>query len=123
MSQSPPLPPSPVSEEAALVAAACLFDSLSKPSRLAILQHLTTGEHRVVDLTSHLGLPQATVSSICACLRDCGVAQVRTVGRSSLYSLAHPQATLELLAAAEKLLALTGDAVVLCPTLNVGASS
>ena len=52
-----------VTEEAALTAAACLFDSLSKPSRLAIVQHLALGEHRVVDLTKHLGLPQATVSA------------------------------------------------------------
>ena len=110
-----------VTEEAALTAAACLFDSLSKPSRLAIVQHLALGEHRVVDLTKHLGLPQATVSAHCACLRDCGIAQVRTVGRSSMYSLTHPEATMVLLAAAEQMLALTGDAVVLCPNFGVQA--
>ena len=123
-SAAPPEAPgaSPVSEQSALTAAACLFDSLSKPSRLAILQHLTAGEHRVVDLTTHLGLPQATVSSHCACMLDCGVLERRTQGRATVYSLAHPEATLELLAAAEKLLALTGDAVTLCPTYGVGAT-
>ena len=45
----------------------------------------------------------------------------RPQGRSSLYSLAHPEATMELLAAAERLLGLTGDAVVLCP--NYGAAA
>lgn len=117
------LDPSPVSEGSALTAAACLFDSLSKPSRLAIIQHLTLGEHRVVDLTTHLGLPQATVSAHCACLHGCGVLQRRTEGRATVYSLAHPRATLELLAAAEKLLALTGDAVTLCPTYGVEVTS
>ena len=42
---------SPVSAEPELRAAAFLFDSLSKPSRLAIIQHLTLGDtfpsHRV----------------------------------------------------------------------------
>ncbi|MEO7942979.1 MAG: metalloregulator ArsR/SmtB family transcription factor [Marmoricola sp.] len=110
------------SETASLVAAACLFDGFSDRSRLSIVQHLALGEHRVVDLTEHLGLAQSTVSKHCLCLLDCGVVTVRTQGRASLYSLAHPEATLQLLAAAEKLLALTGDAVVLCPTYGQGAS-
>lgn len=103
-------------ETAALTAAACLFHGFSDRSRLAIVQHLLLGEHRVVDLTGHLGLAQSTVSKHLACLLDCGIVQVRAVGRASVYSLAHPEATLELLSAAEKLLALTGDAVTLCPT-------
>ena len=109
-------------EVTALAAAACLFHGFSDRSRLSIVQHLTLGEHRVVDLTKHLGLAQSTVSKHCACLLDCGVLTVRTQGRSSVYSLAHPAATLELLAAAEKLLGLTGDAVVLCPRYGAGAT-
>lgn len=104
------------SEPAALAAAACLFHGFSDVSRLTILQHLALGEHRVVDLTEHLGLAQSTVSKHLACLLDCGLVAVRAQGRASIYSLAHPDATLELLAAAERLLALTGDAVTLCPT-------
>lgn len=111
----------PTGEAAALSAAACLFDGFSDRSRLSIVQHLALGEHRVVDLTAHLGLAQSTVSKHCLCLLDCGVVTVRTQGRASLYSLAHPEATLELLAAAEKLLALTGDAVMLCPTYRQGS--
>lgn len=110
-------------EVAALSAAACLFDGFSDRSRLSIVQHLLAGEHRVVDLTRHLGLAQSTVSAHCACLLDCGVLQVRTQGRASYYSLAHPEATMEMLAAAEKLLGLTGDAVVLCSRYGEGATA
>lgn len=102
-------------EADALVAASCLFHGFADGSRLAIVQHLVLGEHRVVDLTRHLGLAQSTVSKHLACLVDCGIAQVRAQGRASFYSLTHPDAVLDLLAAAERLLALTGDAVVLCP--------
>src|SRR3954447_121027 len=56
-----------------LTAAACLFHGFSDPSRVAILQHLSLGEHRVVDLTAHLSLAQSTVSKHLACLRDCGL--------------------------------------------------
>jgi DNA-binding transcriptional ArsR family regulator len=102
-------------EAEALTAAACLFHGFSDRSRLAIVQHLLLGEHRVVDLTMHLGLAQSTVSKHLLCLLDCGIVEVRPQGRASVYSLAHPEATLELLSAAEKVLALTGDAVTLCP--------
>lgn len=112
-----------VDESAALTAAACLFHSFSDRSRLSIVRHLALGEHRVVDLTGHLGLAQSTVSKHLACLLDCGIVGVRPQGRASVYSLAHPAATLELLAAAEKLLGATGDAVVLCPRYGDGATA
>lgn len=112
----------PVDETAALRVAACLFHGFSDPSRLAILQHLALGEHRVVDLTRHLGLAQSTVSKHLACLRDCGLVTSRPEGRASLFSLTHPEATIEVLAATERLLGLTGDAVALCPVYGVTAS-
>lgn len=96
-------------------AAACLLHGFGDRSRVAIVQHLFSGEHRVVDLTEHLGLAQSTVSKHLSCLFDCGIVQVRAEGRASVYSLAHPEATLRLLGAAEELLALTGEAVTLCP--------
>lgn len=99
----------------ALTAAACLFHGFSDRSRLTIVQHLALGEHRVVDLTKHLGLAQSTVSKHLLCLLDCGLVTVRPQGRASVYALAHPEATMELLRAAEALLGLTGDAVQLCP--------
>ncbi|WP_233492525.1 metalloregulator ArsR/SmtB family transcription factor [Blastococcus sp. TF02A-30] len=106
----------PVSEATALSAAACMFRSLGDPARLAILRHLALGEHKVVDLTSHLGLAQSTVSAHLACLRDCGLVTSRPQGRASMWSLNHASDLLNLLAAAERLLAATGDAVALCPT-------
>ena len=98
-----------------LLAAASLFHGFSDPSRLAILRHLALGEHRVVDLTAHLGLAQSTVSKHLACLRDCGLVTARPVGRATVYSLNHADALLRLWTAAEELLELTGDAVSLCP--------
>jgi len=103
-------------EPAASTAAACLFRGMADPSRVAILRHLLLGEHNVVQLTEHLGLAQSTVSKHLACLRDCGLVASRPVGRSSVFSLTFPEHVLKVFAAAEALLAATGDAVVLCPT-------
>ena len=101
-------------------AAAALFRGLGDPTRLTILRHLALGEHRVVDLTAHLGLAQSTVSGHLACLRDCGLVTARAEGRASLYSLARPE-LLDLLGSAERLLEATGESVVLCPTYGQGA--
>ena len=101
--------------------AACLFHGFSDPSRLAILRHLALGEHRVVDLTAHLGLAQSTVSKHLACLKDCGLVTSRAQGRASMFSLNHSNALMDLLAAAERLLDLTGDAVALCVNHGISA--
>lgn len=101
-------------EAAALAPAAELFRGLGDPNRLAILRHLALGEHRVRDLTDHLGLAQSTVSAHCACLAGCGLIAARSQGRATWYSLAHPE-LLDLLASAERLLSATGDGVQLCP--------
>ena len=103
-----------------MTAAVCLFRGLADPARLTILRHLALGEHRVVDLTAHLGLAQSTVSGHLACLRDCGLVVARAEGRASLYSLARPE-LLDLLVAAERLLDATGDAVELCPVFGTSA--
>ncbi len=107
--------PDSLDEGAASRAAACLFHGMSDPSRVAILRHLLIGEHNVSELTAHLGLAQSTVSKHLSCLRDCGLVDSHPAGRSSVFSLTHPQPVLKVLAAAEELLAATGDAVVLCP--------
>lgn len=99
----------------ALAPAAALFRSLGDPSRLAILRRLAAGEARVVDLTVQLGLAQSTVSKHLACLRDCGLVDYRAEGRQSFYAFSRPE-LLDLLTAAEGLLAATGSAVALCPT-------
>uniref|UniRef100_UPI0038992F33 ArsR/SmtB family transcription factor n=1 Tax=Ornithinimicrobium ciconiae TaxID=2594265 RepID=UPI0038992F33 len=102
--------------------AAALFHGLSDPSRLAILQHLTVGEHRVRDLTEHLGLAQSTVSAHLACLRDCGLVISRPQGRASMFSLTSAAELLGVLDAAERLLAASGYAVALCPNYGVGTA-
>ena len=104
-----------VPEVDGLHSAASLFHGFSDPSRIAILRHLALGEHRVVDLTDHLGLAQSTVSKHLACLKDCGLVTSRPEGRASVYSLTHPEALMGVWSAAEQLLDLTGDAVALCP--------
>ena len=99
---------------AELVPAAALFRGLADPARLAIVRRLARGEARVVDLTGELGLAQSTVSAHLACLRDCGLVSGRPEGRQMFYSLTRPE-LMDLLAAADQLLAATGDAVALCP--------
>jgi ArsR family transcriptional regulator, cadmium/lead-responsive transcriptional repressor len=99
---------------AGLGPAAALFRSLGDPARLAIVRRLAGGEARVTELTGELGLAQSTVSKHLACLRECGLVSVEAAGRASVYSLAQP-ALLEVLAAAEEVLAATGNAVALCP--------
>ena len=94
--------------------AAALFHGLSDATRLAIVQRLSRGEARVVDLTGQLGVAQSTVSAHLACLRDCGLVVGRPEGRQMFYSLTRPE-LMDLLASAETLLAATGAAVALCP--------
>ncbi|OBI79744.1 metalloregulator ArsR/SmtB family transcription factor [Mycobacterium sp. E740] len=101
-----------------LTGAVALFHSLSDPTRLAIARHLAMGEARVVDLTQVLGMPQSTVSSHLACLRDCGLVAGRPEGRQVFYSLTAPE-LIDLFAAAESLLAATGNAVALCPNYRL----
>ena len=103
-----------------LSSAVLLFRSLADATRLAIVRHLALGEHRVVELTDHLGLAQSTVSGHIACLRECGSVSARAEGRSTYYSLARPE-LLDLLGAAERLLAATGEQVRLCPNYGVDA--
>lgn len=94
-----------------------LFHALSDPTRLTILQHLSTGEHRVRDLGEHLDFAQSTVSKHLSCLLECGLISLRVEGRASWYSLADPEGLSGLLLAAERLLGTTGAQVSLCAQL------
>lgn len=95
--------------------AAALFRSLADPVRLAILQRLTEGPARVVELVANLGLAQSTVSKHLARLRDCGLVTSTPHGRASIFQLTNP-ALGELLAAADAVLAATGHTAALGPT-------
>jgi DNA-binding transcriptional ArsR family regulator len=105
-----------------LAPAAALFRSMGEPARLAIVQRLASAEARVTDLAKELGLAQSTVSAHLACLRDCGLVTSRPVGRASLFRLACPE-LLDLLSAAERVLAKTGNAVALCPAYGLTANA
>ncbi|MEP7740164.1 metalloregulator ArsR/SmtB family transcription factor, partial [Nocardioides sp. 31GB23] len=105
----------------ALRRGAALFHGLADRKRLALIRHLADGERRVVDLTRELGLAQGTVSGHLACLRDCGLVVGRPEGRQMFYSIAHPE-LMDLLGAAEQLLALTGETVELCPRYGPSAT-
>lgn len=101
---------------------AALFHGLADRTRLAIIRQIAHGERRVVDLTADLELAQGTVSGHLACLRDCGLVIGRPEGRQMFYSVAHPE-VMDLLGAAEQLLALTGEAVELCPNYGLDAKT
>ena len=94
--------------------AVALFRSLGDETRLRIVARLAAGEARVVDLTGELGLAQSTVSKHLACLRGCGLVDYRTEGRQSFYALTRPE-LMDLLRAAEGVLAATGVAAALGP--------
>ncbi|MDH6675916.1 DNA-binding transcriptional ArsR family regulator [Rhodococcus sp. LBL1] len=107
---------------ASLDSAVALFHSLSDGTRLAIVRRLAQGEARVADLVGELGLAQSTVSAHVACLRDCKLVEGRPEGRQVFYSLARPE-LLDLLAAAETVLAATGSAIALCPNYGTESTS
>jgi len=94
--------------------AAKLFHSFSDPVRLAILLELLGGERRVTDLVSLTGRSQSTVSAHLACLRGCGLVTVRPQGRQSFHALSSVD-IVDFLLAAQRLLAATGEQVLLCP--------
>ena len=100
----------------ALQRGAALFHGLGDRNRLAIVRQLSAGERRVVDLTNTLGLAQGTVSGHLACLRDCGLVQSQPQGRASVFSLTLGVPVRDVLAAAERVLVATGEAVTDCPT-------
>lgn len=112
-----------VADRLDLAPAAALFRSLGDQSRLAILQRLAEGPARVTDLVEALGLAQSTVSKHLACLRGCGLVASDPVGRASVFRLMQPS-LVDVLAAAEAVLAATGNAVALCPNYggDIGAA-
>ncbi|WP_344002610.1 metalloregulator ArsR/SmtB family transcription factor [Microbacterium paludicola] len=105
-------------DEEATAVYAHLFQALGEPARLAVLQHLARGEHRVRDLVDHIGLAQSTVSKHLSFLLECRLVDVRPDGRSSWYSLSEPAAISHLIAAAEDLLETTGTKAELCAHLR-----
>ena len=84
---------------------AAVLSVLADPTRLAILSHLRGGEHRVSELTEHLGLAQSTVSQHLAILRSAGLISSHSHGRANVSRIENPEAIEQVLAAAESLAA------------------
>ena len=94
--------------------AARLFRGLGDPTRVALLLALLDGERRVSDLVGAVGGSQSNVSGHLACLKECGLVIDRPGERRQVfYRLGSPE-VVELLQAAERLLAATGTAIDLC---------
>ncbi len=94
--------------------AARLFRGFADPTRVAVLLALLEGERCVSDLVDTVGGSQSNVSGHLACLKDCGLVVDRPGERRQVfYRLAQPE-VVELLQAAERLLAATGTAIELC---------
>jgi DNA-binding transcriptional ArsR family regulator len=102
----------------ATYAYAHLFQAFADPTRLAIVQHLSSGEHRVRDLVEHMGFAQSTVSKHLGFLIECRLAVARPDGPATWYGLAHPEALRVVMVAAEALLGATGKDLVLCEHLR-----
>lgn len=75
---------------------------------------LLDGEQRVVDLIEEIGGSQSNISGHLACLKDCGLVSARPVGRQTFYAIASKE-VVGVLRAAEKLLAINGHAIEMCP--------
>ena len=82
---------------------AAVLAALGDPTRLAIVSHLRGGEHRVGELTEHLGLAQSTVSQHLAVLRGAGLISTHAHGRSRVSRLEHEDRVVALLTLAADL--------------------
>ena len=99
--------------------AAALFHGFSERTRISILLSLLEGEKRVVDLMEEIGGSQSNISGHLACLKDCGLVADRPEGRQTFYSVSSKE-VVGVLRAAEKLLAIGGEAIELCPAYGTG---
>jgi DNA-binding transcriptional ArsR family regulator len=77
-------------DEAQLVAVAALFDVLSEPSRLRILQVLQAGPASVGELVERTNQKQANVSKQLGILSNAGIISRRQEGNFVIYSIKLP---------------------------------
>jgi DNA-binding transcriptional ArsR family regulator len=69
-------------------AAARFFSVLADPTRLKIIESLTSGERTVGQLVGAVGLTQPRISTHLACLRHCGFVSTERRGKEVVYRLA-----------------------------------
>lgn len=102
--------------------AAALFHGFSDKTRLSILLALLEGEKRVVDLVREVGGSQSNISGHLACLKDCGLVSDHPHGRQTFYTVATKE-VVGVLRAAEKLLAVNGHQIEMCPRYGTRRAS
>ena len=64
-----------------------IFNALSDPMRLEIIEFLRAGEKCVCEIVPHLDLIQPVVSRHLKILKDCGLLKYRKEGNRRLYSI------------------------------------
>jgi ArsR family transcriptional regulator len=64
-----------------------IFNALSDPVRLEILEFMRVGEKCVCEIVPHVGLIQPVVSRHLRILKDCGLLKCRKEGNRRLYSI------------------------------------
>ena len=67
-----------------------IFNALSDPIRLEIIEFLRDGEKCVCEITPHLRLLQPVVSRHLKILKDAGLVKIRKKGTWHMYSVADP---------------------------------
>ncbi len=67
-----------------------VFNALSDPVRLEILEFLRDGEKCVCEIVPHVGIIQPLVSRHLKILKDCGLVKHRKDGNRRLYSITDP---------------------------------
>jgi DNA-binding transcriptional ArsR family regulator len=68
-----------------------IFNALSDPVRLEIIEFLREGEKCVCEIIPHVNLIQPLVSRHLKILKDCGLVKDRKDGNRRLYSVTDPR--------------------------------
>jgi DNA-binding transcriptional ArsR family regulator len=68
-----------------------IFNALSDPVRLEIIEFLREGEKCVCEIIPHVNLIQPLVSRHLKILKDCGLVKDRKEGNRRLYSVTDPR--------------------------------
>lgn len=86
-----------------------------------ILMLLVGRERRVSDVVEALDGSQGNISGHLRYLKDCGLVFDRRSGREVYYRIAHDEA-IDVLRSVERLLAVTGHQIELCPNCEPDSS-
>jgi len=68
-----------------------IFNALSDPARLEIIEFLREGERCVCEIIPHVSLIQPLVSRHLKILKNCGLVKDRKEGNRRLYSVTDPR--------------------------------